>query len=152
MLIKCDVWRCIYLSDKNKSVITKDGLINIILDKCEEDFVSTKDLLKLIDKASDENGIISKKKLIKSIRNSHTRSVIKDIYNLIEITIFNYLCSVNRKQDVSIRLFEGISLDGTYVSEKTKKNNLTGEVGFVESKIKPKFNITRSYCEKLNNK
>jgi nucleoid DNA-binding protein len=152
MLIKCDVWRCIYLSDKNKSVITKDGLINIILDKCEEDFISTKDLLNLINKATDENGIISKKKLIKSIRNSHTRSVIKDIYNLIESTIFNYLCSVNRKQDISIRLFEGISLDGTYVSEKTKKNNLTGEVGFVESKIKPKFNITRSYCEKLNNK
>ncbi len=152
MLIKCDVWRCIYLSDKNKYVITKDGLINVILNKCEEDFISTKDLLSLIDKASDENGIISKKKLIKSIRNSHTRSVIKDIYNLIEITIFNYLCSVNRKQDISIRLFEGISLDGTYVSEKTKKNNLTGEISFVESKIKPKFNITRSYCEKLNNK
>jgi nucleoid DNA-binding protein len=152
MLIKCDVWRCICLSDKNKSVITKDGLINVILNKCEEDFISTKDLLNLIDKACDENGIISKKKLIKSIRNSHTRSVIKDIYNLIESTIFNYLCSVNKKQDVSIRLFEGISLDGTYVSEKTKKNNLTGEISFVESKIKPKFNITRSYCEKLNNK
>lgn len=140
------------MGDRNKSIITKEGLINIILDKCEEDFVSTKDLLALIDKVSDENGTISKKKLIKSIKNSHTKSVIKDIYNLIENIIFNYLCTVSKKQDISIRLFEGISLDGTYVSEKTKKNNLTGEIGFVESKIKPKFNITRSYCEKLNNK
>ena len=37
-------------------------------------------------------------------------------------------------------------------SEKTKKNNLTGKTEFVSSKIKPKFNITRSYCEKLNRK
>jgi nucleoid DNA-binding protein len=140
------------LSSKNKSVITKDGLINMILDKSKDDFISTDDLLKLIDKATDENGIISKKKLIKSIRNSHTKSVIKDIYGLLEDIIFNSLSSVDKKQDVCIRLFEGISLDGTYVSEKTKKNNLTGEVSLVESKIKPKFNITRSYCEKLNDK
>lgn len=140
------------MNSRNKSVVTKEGLINTILDMSKDDFVSTEDLLKLIDKATDENGIISKKKLIKSIRNSHTKSVIKYIYGLLEEIIFNSLSSVDKKQDVCIRLFEGISLDGTYVSEKTKKNNLTGEVGIVESKIKPKFNITRSYCEKLNNK
>ena len=32
------------------------------------------------------------------------------------------------------------------------KNNLTGELGLVHSYIKPKFNITRSYREKLNDK
>ena len=142
------------MSNKNKAVatLTKENLINIILDKCEEDFISTDDLLKLIDKSTDENGIISKKKLIKSIRNSHTKSVIKYVYNSLEKIIFDTLCSADKKQDVCIRLFEGISLDGKYVSEKTKKNNLTGEIGFVESKIKPKFNITRSYCDKLNDK
>lgn len=140
------------MNDKNKLVITKECLINTILDKSEDDFVSTEDLLKLIDKTTDEDGMISKKKLVKSIRDSHTKSVIKDVYGLLEDIIFNYLSSVDKKQDVCIRLFEGISLDGTYVSEKTKKNNLTGEVSLVESKIKPKFNITRSYCEKLNNK
>ena len=142
------------LSNKNKAVatLTKENLINIILDKCEEDFISTDDLLKLIDKSTDENGIISKKKLIKSIRNSHTKSVIKYVYNALENIIFDTLCSADKKQDVCIRLFEGISLDGKYISEKTKKNNLTGQIGFVESKIKPKFNITRSYCDKLNDK
>ena len=139
------------MDNKNKSVITKENLINIILDKCKDDFISTEDLIKLIDKATDENGFILKKKLIKSIKSSHTKFVIKDIYNTLENVIFDSLSSVNKRQDVCIRLFEGISLDGKYVSEKTKKNNLTGEVGFVESKIKPKFNITRSYCEKLNN-
>ena len=136
----------------NKSVITKENLINIILDKCKDDFISTEDLIKLIDKSTDENKTISKKKLIKSIKSSHTKTVVKDIYNMIEDVIFDTLSSVDKKQDVCIRLFEGISLDGKYAPEKTKINNLTGETSFVGSKIKPKFNITRSYCEKLNDK
>ena len=140
------------LNEKNKSVITKENLINIILEQCNEDFISTDELIKLIDKTSDENGIISKKKLIKSIKNAHTKSVIKYVYNALEGIIFDTLCSADKKQDVCIRLFEGISLDGKYVFEKTKKNNLTGQVGFVESKIKPKFKITRSYCDKLNDR
>lgn len=135
-----------------KIMITKENLINIILDKCRDDFISTEDLLKLIDKSTDDKGVISKKKLIKSIKSLHTKTVIKDIYNTLEDTIFDLLSSTNKKQDVCIKLFEGVSLDGKYASEKTKKNNLTGEVSFVESKIKPKFNITRSYCNKLNNK
>lgn len=136
----------------NKIIITKENLINIILDKCKDDFISTEDLLKLIDKSTDDKGVISKKKLIKSIKNLHTKTVIKDVYVTLEDIIFDLISSTNKKQDVCIKLFEGISLDGKYVSEKTKKNNLTGEVSFVESKIKPKFNITRSYCNKLNNK
>ena len=136
----------------NKSVITKENLISIILDRCNDDFISTEDLIKLIDKSTDENGIISKKKLIKSIRNSHTKTVIKEVYNMFENVIFDSLSSVDKKQDVCIRLFEGISLDGKYIPEKTKKNNLTKEINLIGSKIKPKFNITRSYCEKLNNK
>lgn len=139
------------LSEKNKLVITKENLINIMTDKCRDDYISTEDLIKLIEKETDEDGIISKKRLIKSIKNAHTKSVIKDVYNLFEDIIFNSLASVDKKQDVCIRLFEGVSLDGVYVPENTKKNNLTGKMSLVESKIKPKFNITRSYCDKLNN-
>lgn len=140
------------LDNRNKLIITKENLIGIIADKCKDDYISTDDLLELIDKVTDEDGVISKRKLIKSIKSSHTKSVVKDVYNLFEDTIFNSLSSADKKQDVCIRLFEGVSLDGTYVPEKTKKNNLTGEMCFVESKIKPKFNITRYYCERLNNK
>ena len=39
------------LGIKNKSVITKESLINIILDKSKDDFISAEDLIKLIDKA-----------------------------------------------------------------------------------------------------
>lgn len=94
----------------------------------------------------------TKENIIREIAKQTGENVsdVKFIYNTLEDLIFNVLSSVNKDKDVCIRLFEGISLDGTYVSEKTKKNNLTGEISFVESKVKPKFNITRSYCEKLN--
>lgn len=140
------------MSDKNKTVITKENLISMISEKCIDDFISIYDLLKLIDKATDEYGVISKKRLIRSIRNFHTKTAIKNIYSTLENIIFESLHSVDKKNDICIKLFEGISIDGKYVPEKTKKNNFTGEIDIVESRIKPKFNVTRSYCDKLNNK
>lgn len=97
---------------------------------------------------------ITKENLVKDIAKQTNKNIsdVKDVYNTLEKTIFDILSSVETNGDVSIRLFEGISLDGIYVPEKTKQNNLTGKTNFVESKIKPKFNITRSYCEKINSK
>lgn len=97
---------------------------------------------------------ITKETLIKDVskQTNNTVNNVRDIYNTLEKTIFDILSSVGVNGDISIKLFEGISLDGVYVPEKIKKNNLTGKESLVESKIKPKFNITRSYCEKLNNK
>lgn len=97
---------------------------------------------------------VTKENLIKEIAKQTNNSICdtKVFYNALEDIIFNLLSSVDENQDVCIKLFEGISLDGKFIAKKTKKNNLTGEMSFVESKIKPKFNITRSYCEKLNNK
>lgn len=96
---------------------------------------------------------ITKENLIRNIAKETNMNIndVKDIYNSLENLIFNNLSSVDVKGDISIKLFEGISLEGIYIPEKTKKNNLTGETKLVESKIKPKANITRSYCEKLNN-
>lgn len=97
---------------------------------------------------------VTKENLIKHIAKQTNNSIsnVRDVYNTLEKTLFDILSSVDENGDTSIRLFEGISLDGTYHPEKTKKSNLTGKVSLVESKIKPKFNITRSYCEKLNGK
>ena len=98
--------------------------------------------------------VVKKENLIRDVAKQTNNNIsdVKLVYNTLENLIFNILSSVDENEDVCIRLFEGISLDGKYVPEKTKQNNLTGETHFVESKIKPKFNITRSYCEKLNNK
>ena len=95
----------------------------------------------------------TKENLIKDISKQTNNNIsdVKEIYNALENLVFDILSSVNEDRDVDIRLFEGISLDGIYVPAKEKKNNLTGKTSLVDSKIKPKFNITRSYCEKLNN-
>ena len=95
---------------------------------------------------------ITKESLIRDIAKQTNKNVndVKEFYNTLEKTIFDILSSVDVNGDISIRLFEGISLNGNYIPEKTKQNNLTGKMSLVESKIKPKFNITRSYCEKLN--
>ena len=95
----------------------------------------------------------TKENLIKDIANQTNNNIsdVKDVYNSLEKLIFDILSSVNSDRDVDIRLFEGINLDGVYVPAKEKKNNLTGKMSLVASKIKPKFNVTRSYIEKLNN-
>lgn len=94
----------------------------------------------------------TKENLIRDVAKQTNNNIydVKEMYNALENVIFDILSSVNKDRDVCIRLFEGISLDGIYVPAKEKKNNLTGEMSLVDSKIKPKFNITRSYVEKLN--
>ena len=81
-------------------------------------------------------------------------TTIRTIYNALEEITASLLSSANPNTDISIRLFEGITLDSTYIPEKTKVNNLTGKTIVTTSKIKPKANITRTYCNKLtaNNK
>lgn len=77
-----------------------------------------------------------------------TKSV-KDIYNALEHEIEQLLSSANPDTDVTLRLFEGISISSTFVPEQTMMNNLTGKMITSSSKIRPKVNITRRYCEKI---
>ncbi len=74
---------------------------------------------------------------------------VRRVHETLEDKIRNLLSEANLKQDVIVKLFEGISIDSKFVPEKEKINNLTGEKIVAVSKIKPKANITRSYCEKL---
>lgn len=98
----------------------------------------------------------TKDMLIKKIAKKCVKDInsVRTIYNTLEEVIENLLSSANPKTDISIRLFEGITIDSTFVPEKTKINNLTGKVITSTSKIKPKANITRNYRDKLtaNNK
>lgn len=98
--------------------------------------------------------VITKENIIRDVSKETDKTIkdTRDFYNALEKVVFDILSSVDENKDVCLRLFEGISLDGKYIPEKTKRNNLTGQLSLVESKIKPKFNITRSYIEKLNDK
>ena len=111
------------------------------------------DLLKTQDKVKHT---YTKDMLIRSISDVCHKDMgtVRSIYNALEDNVAKLLSSATSDTDVSVRLFEGITLDSTFVPEKTKVNNLTGKVITSTSKIKPKANITRSYRNKLtaNNK
>ena len=103
-------------------------------DNCKEKVTYTKDML--IKQVARKFG-------------NHTVDDVKEIYNAIEDEVFNSLSRATPDADISVRLFEGIVIDSSFVPEKTKMNNLTGESILTSSKIKPKATITRNYCEKL---
>ena len=93
----------------------------------------------------------TKEMLVKKIAEECGKDMttVRKIYNALEESIVELLSSADLQIDISIRLFEGITIDSSFIPEKTKVNNLTGKVITTASKIKPKANITRSYCNKL---
>lgn len=93
----------------------------------------------------------TKEMIIKNIAHECDKDIksVKEIYNALESEIERLLSSADPETDINLRLFEGISISSTFVPEQTKLNNLTGKMLTSSSKIKPKANITRSYCEKI---
>lgn len=96
--------------------------------------------------------VITKKQLNKKVAKETGYNVhdVKEIYEAFEDVIKEYMLQTNSKESIEIKLSEGISLMVTYHPEKTKTNNLTGETIVVPAKIKPKFNITKNFGNKLN--
>ena len=80
------------------------------------------------------------------------RNTVKDVYESIEDSVSDALSSANEDSDVSVRLFEGIVLNGVYVLSHEKVNNLTGKTIITKSKIVPKAHITRTYCDKISSR
>ena len=120
------------IQDKVKNTYTKEMLVKSIAEKCGKKLSNIR-----IDKEPDK------------LRSGEEISIVRAIYNILEESVAEILSSANSNTDVSIRLFEGITIDSTFIPEKTKLNNLTGKVIISASKIKPKANITRSYRNKL---
>lgn len=138
------------MSDKKIKTITKEQIINLLTEKSNERYINVSELDKLIERAIDDKGVLLKNKLFNSIRLSYSKAVVKNIYNNLEDVLFESLTDANEEQDVLIKLFEGVSVQGNYTPETTTLNNLTGEEIEVDPKIKPKFVVTRNYREKLN--
>ena len=103
-------------------------------------------------KNDSEKKTYSKDMLIKIIARECRidRHVVRKIYESLENNIASILSEADAYNNVAIRLFEGIVLNGVYIPEHDKTNNLTGETITVDEKIKPKFHITESYIKKLN--
>lgn len=98
---------------------------------------------------------ITRENIIKDIAKKFQQcdiDTVRMIYDVLEDKIRQYLSMANSEQNVKIKLFEGISIQGEYIQEQTKVNNLNGKAMLVSSRIKPKVYVTRTYCDKLNNK
>lgn len=104
-------------------------------------------------KKEENKRTYTKDMLVKEVSNEccKDKKTVREIYDALENKIFEILSSVNDDSGVLVRLFEGISIDGTYVPEHEKVNNITGKTIIAKGKIKPKAKITRSYCDKINN-
>jgi hypothetical protein len=94
----------------------------------------------------------TKNMLIREICGSchRDRNTVSIVYNALERNLMKLLSSASNETDVSVRLFEGISINSSYIEAKEKINNLTGDNIITKSKIKPKVNITRRYIDKLS--
>ena len=101
----------------------------------------------------------TKEMLVKQVTKKYKKEIspsklhmeeVRNVINLLEEEIFEILSTADENKDVSIRLFEGMTMDSTFVPGKTKVNNLTGKEIYVPGKIKPKVNITRYYTSSLN--
>lgn len=95
--------------------------------------------------------VYTKAQMIKRVaRAARVRTaVVERVFDGIEREVFDALSGADADSDVSIRLFEGITFDSTYLPEMTKVNNLTGRTITTVAKIKAKASITRHYCRKL---
>lgn len=83
-------------------------------------------------------------------RSCRTRlSLVEKIYDEIETHLFELLSSAKDNEDVAVNLFEGISLKSTYLPEREKINNITGEKIMARKAIKVKADISRVYKDKV---
>lgn len=101
--------------------------------------------------ANKHKAVYTKAQIIKMIARSVRvrKSLVKKVYEGLEDEIMRLLASANENEDVTLRLFEGISIDSEFMPHKEKHNNLTGENITTLERIKARARITRNYCEKL---
>lgn len=76
-------------------------------------------------------------------------NVVEKVLAELEYFIMERLSDADSSNDVSLKLFEGISLDASFVPEKEKLNNLTGETITTTSKVSVKANVTKTYKNKV---
>lgn len=105
-------------------------------------------------KNDDKKVTYTKDMLIKAVAKDCRidKNTVKGVYESLEENVSDALSLANEDRNISIRLFEGIVLNGVYVPSHEKVNNLTGETIVTKSKIVPKAHITRTYCDKISSR
>lgn len=98
-----------------------------------------------------DSKVVTKEQLIRLLaENSNIPIVtIRFIYDSLEDKLKDLLSEANLSQDITVKLFNGITINSKFIPQKERLNNLTGEKISAKSKIKVKSNVTRNYCESL---
>lgn len=93
----------------------------------------------------------TKADLIKSIAREcgFHKEEVRMVYESLDNHIIEALSNANENTDVVVRLFDGVSINSTFVPEMERHNNLTGEDIVAMCKIRPKVKLTRNYREKI---
>ena len=119
----------------NQIIYNKESIIRRITDECGRKFENIR--TEKDEWQSDR------------IRAGEELTIVRGIYNILEDTIMKLLSSTSPANYITLKLFEGISIDSEFLPEKDKVNNLTGKSIVTTSKVKAKANVTRNYCDKL---
>lgn len=96
--------------------------------------------------------LVSKEDLIENISSvtHEQKEFVKNVLEALNNTVREYLSGVNAKEEVSIKVLDGITIDGYYQEGKEKRSNITKEKITVSPKIKIKANISKYFKNKIN--
>lgn len=99
-----------------------------------------------------KNTVYTKEKIIRKVTSKTVFDLpmVKYVYNAIGDVIEELLLTARPNNEVTLKLFNGLSITGTFMPSKTKTNNLTGQTIKVPSKIKVKMMASREFCDRIN--
>lgn len=98
--------------------------------------------------------VLSKEDIVRQVAQKSNTSIkeTRKVCNAFEEVIFENLQNTTQSNDIVIKLFKGISLEGKFHKETTSTHPKTREKIIIPEKIWAKAKITRNYNRKLNNK
>ena len=130
------------IKDMSNEILTVEKFKNrLIREICEN---------KLISESSKDTVVTL---IMKEFSKFDNYELVKEVYEKLEKQIFENLSSITSADDnnaISIKLFEGIQIKGILQPEQTIQNNITGTEVMVDSRIKVKAHITKTYTQKVN--
>lgn len=96
--------------------------------------------------------VINKEQIIRELarREAIPLPVVQSLYLTLENYIFELLSLTTSVEEIELKLFNGISIDCSYKSERKMIHPESGELFETDAKIWAKPKITRYYNRKLN--
>lgn len=77
-------------------------------------------------------------------------SFFSNVLDTLAEVVYDYLRNVSETESIMIPLFEGMNITGSFIPEKNKVNNLTGETIITSKKVQPTVKFTRTCIDKLS--